>query len=69
MTLGWLQFHGKNAKGYRVVHIIPNEDTFEHELDICCWCQPVVDDEDLSVVVHNSHDQRELYETGKRKMM
>ena len=68
MTLGWLNISGKNAAGYTVVHVVPKGDTFEHKLDSTCWCQPELDEED-HVVLHNSHDQRELYETGQRGLM
>lgn len=44
------------------VHVLPIEDMREHELSEC-WCNPRDDD---SVIVHNSHDGRELYEDGIR---
>lgn len=46
-------------------HIIPSNDLREHDTDIRCWCRPVEDDE--GVIVHNSMDGREKYETGMRK--
>lgn len=67
--MSWMNITGKNAAGKRVAHVVPVEDTFEHELDITCWCQPEIDIEDDRVLIHNSHDQRELYETGIRKLM
>lgn len=67
--MSWLTITGKNKMGKRVTHVVPECDTHEHELDITCWCNPEIDEDDDRVVVHNSHDQRELYETGKRKLM
>lgn len=33
-----------------------------------CWCNPTVEpEEDGEIVVHNSADGRERYETGERK--
>jgi len=48
-------------------HIVPTNDLREHSTDssIHCWCQPVEDDE--GVIVHNSMDEREQFETGIRK--
>lgn len=45
-------------------HVYPTDDLRAHSLTDC-WCRPVEDD---GVIVHNSLDQRELYERGERKM-
>jgi len=45
-------------------HVLPASDLRAHSLTDC-WCRPVEDD---GVIVHNSLDQRELYERGERKM-
>jgi hypothetical protein len=46
------------------VHVIPQNDLRDHEESTTCWCQPHFDD---GVIVHNSMDQRELFERGERK--
>jgi hypothetical protein len=50
-------------------HIVPTNDLREHSCDAekPCWCNPR-EIEDGHILVHNSMDQRELYETGERKM-
>ena len=48
-------------------HVIPENDLREHEHSIDCWCAPVRDEEDELLVIHNSMDRRELYETGTLK--
>lgn len=54
---------------------VPIGDTFEHMVGEKCWCQPRWSDEDIeddkydgepSVLIHNSHDGREAYESGLR---
>jgi hypothetical protein len=45
-------------------HVYPLDDLREHELSLDCWCKPY---DDEGVIVHNSMDQREKYETGERK--
>lgn len=49
-----------------IYHVVPVNDLREHSVDsdIPCWCNPREDD---GVIIHNSMDQRELYETGERK--
>ena len=51
-------------------HVYPIKDLREHDTEngINCWCKPVLD-EDYEVIVHNSMDEREKYETGERKIM
>ena len=47
-------------------HVIPVDDLRSHEECSKCHCNPNVND-GLKMIVHNSFDVRELYETGKRK--
>ncbi len=49
------------------IHIVPMHDLRDHIDSIECWCRPVVDEEEPRVVVHNSMDRREAFETGERK--
>lgn len=50
------------------LHVIPLNDFFPHVLSQhVCWCHPTIDDENPNLVLHNSADGREDYETGKRK--
>ena len=51
------------------MHVYPIGDLKEHVLEgEVCWCQPTVDrDEVPTIVVHNSMDGRERYETGQRE--
>ncbi len=49
-------------------HVTPNDDTFPHNLASDCWCGPSTDDDAPSVMVHNSADGREAFETGQRKL-
>ncbi len=48
-------------------HVVPVNDLREHSCDVSkpCWCNPEVSED--GVVVHNSMDGREAYETGERK--
>jgi hypothetical protein len=45
-------------------HVIPLDDLRDHHQALACWCRPRVDD---GVIVHNSMDLREEYETGARR--
>jgi len=49
-------------------HVMPVEDLREHEVTLSCWCHPVQDWEDSTVIAHNAMDQRELIETGERRV-
>ena len=54
-----------------VWHVVPVGDLREHSCDREeCWCRPRVEDGDFFgyVVVHNSVDGREKYETGERRL-
>jgi hypothetical protein len=48
------------------IHVLPVNDLRDHTESDECWCQPVRDDEQPRVVIHNSMDQREAYEQGRR---
>jgi hypothetical protein len=45
-------------------HVLPVNDLRGHSLTDC-WCCPVYDE---GVIVHNSLDGREFYESGERKL-
>jgi hypothetical protein len=49
------------------LHVVPIDDLREHssDSDVPCWCRPEDDD---GVIVHNSMDGREKFETGERKL-
>lgn len=49
-------------------HVVPIGDLKEHETTESCWCNPVPDDEEPNVIVHNALDDRESYEDGTRKV-
>lgn len=47
-------------------HVYPIGDLREHNIEngLNCWCKPT---QDGFVIIHNSMDGREDYETGKRR--
>lgn len=49
------------------LHVVPVNDLREHSTDSdkACWCKPREED---GVIVHNSMDGREAFETGERKL-
>lgn len=47
-------------------HVYPVNDLKDHHCENC-WCKPTVDHFSPNLLVHNSMDRREEYETGKRK--
>jgi len=53
-------------------HVVPCNDIREHDAHLCrgkCWCRPKIIEDGISyIVVHNSADGRESYETGQRKL-
>lgn len=51
----------------KIIHVIPRNDLREHERSITCWCKPKPDDEEITVYIHHSMDEREKYETGERQ--
>jgi hypothetical protein len=48
------------------IHVIPMNDLREHAASTDCWCKPTEDDELPDVWVHNSMDEREEYEEGRK---
>lgn len=48
------------------IHVMPVNDLREHEESANCWCRPRRDDEYPRVAIHNSMDQRETYERGRK---
>lgn len=44
------------------VHVVPVNDYREHELTNLCWCNPVEDEEETGLFIHNALDQRERFE-------
>jgi len=57
-------FDGSNA--HLIQHVYPTNDLREHVTDGSeCWCNPTHDDEHL-LVIHNSMDERETYEEGRK---
>jgi hypothetical protein len=56
-------FYGSNT--HLMMHVVPVGDLREHTTDEKCWCNPSVDDDDL-LVIHNSMDERESYEQGRK---
>lgn len=58
MKLGeWMVYHEANLPP----QVIPLGDLANHDSGQACWCRPLMDCE---VLVHNSLDGREKYETG-----
>jgi hypothetical protein len=48
--------------------VIPIDDLRPHKEGPACWCKPRVEEcEGGDIVVHNSLDGREKFETGERK--
>lgn len=48
-------------------HVVPRGDVREHETATSCWCDPVEDEEEPGLWLHNSADDREAFEQGTRK--
>lgn len=48
------------------IDVIPLNDLKEHGYSWNCWCHPSSDE--TGVCVHKAMDQRELYESGERKL-
>lgn len=44
-------------------HVLPVEDTREHQISFDCWCGPRCEE---GLVIHNADDGREKFETGER---
>ena len=50
----------------QLTHIYPVNDLREHTTSGAeCWCDPEIDEED-NLVIHNSADERESYEQGRK---
>jgi len=47
------------------VHVTPVDDLRDHVMNRDCWCHPTIEDD---LIIHNSMDRRELYETGELKL-
>lgn len=61
-----------NLGGWSVVqhegesHILPEADIGDHMVSRECHCKPREDERESSVIIHNSYDQRESYENGRK---
>jgi len=64
---GW-KVNSKTVEGIWRAHVMPLNDLRNHIESIWCWCKPLRDDEDNSILIHNSADDREKYERGERKL-
>lgn len=51
---------------HKILHVVPVNDTREHEALLECWCCPQQDDENEDVYIHRSADGREDFEEGRR---
>lgn len=60
ITGGWVA--ALTDKDRRVVY--PLDDLRPHDIDGTCWCGPWETGD--GVIVHNSMDQRETYERGRK---
>ena len=56
-------FDGSDAHQWQ--HVMPTNDLREHITDGDCWCDPTIDEE-YFIVIHNSMDERETYEEGRK---
>lgn len=62
----------KSTPDELIWHVVPINDMRDHD-DYrsrgVCWCRPKIIEDGISyIVVHNSVDGRESYETGQRKL-
>ncbi len=50
------------------LHVYPVNDLYKHDTlgGQECWCEPEVEHDGM-LIVHNSADRREDYESGRRK--
>lgn len=58
----WRTEHGGGAAS----QVYPVNDLRPHNTEGPCWCDPTYDEE-YDIVIHNSADRREEFETGERK--
>lgn len=49
-------------------HMVPIDDDSEHRYGDECECNPKRDQDTPHMLVHNSYDGREAYETGYKKV-
>lgn len=50
-----------------IIHVLPIDDLREHAWHDECWCRPRWDEEEpTALLIHNSMDRREEYETGRK---
>jgi hypothetical protein len=57
-----------HSSPHRWAEIVPINDLRQHEPGKDCWCSPDIEDEkDELIIIHNSLDEREKFETGQRK--
>lgn len=65
---GWehygMTYQPHEARLIEITHVVPCNDTRLHKLCHTCWCEPTIDPDDGFLLVHNSADNRELYERG-----
>lgn len=47
------------------IHVMPIGDLREHLFEDC-WCRPLQDEDEPSVIIHNAMDEREAYERGRK---
>lgn len=59
MMSGWLAIDNPPE-------VVPCADLREHVYGMSCWCDPTMDL--WGVIIHNSADERELFERGERKV-
>jgi hypothetical protein len=67
--LGWLVCEPKDLDSDIAIHVIPENDIWEHLLDADgkCWCDPGIDDQaDELIFWHNAQDERESFVRGLR---
>jgi hypothetical protein len=57
----------EEQKGRSECNVMPTNDLKEHEDGIGCWCRPERHPEFPNIIIHNSLDRREDFETGKRR--
>lgn len=62
---GWGISTGPDENGFW--HVAPHNDSKAHMTEDCT-CGAAVDPEEPTLIVHNSFDGREPYETGERKV-
>ena len=55
--MSWLSIRTERGQ----IHIIPKDDTREHEESCRCWCKP---NDYENMLVHKAHDKREEREKG-----